>query len=139
MRIHFDRATIDRLIAHAKEAPKHRTLYDDPSTAEPALWLVGDQGVYFMSNGSPALLIPGTVEHNVVAYAQEADPTKMSFDAVWDAKRSIFGNDDGVEFLPVAWIEPRLAAYPPDATVYTFVVSRTRGVGISKPRSRKAA
>ncbi|ODT77201.1 MAG: hypothetical protein ABS76_28585 [Pelagibacterium sp. SCN 64-44] len=59
---------------------------------QPGLWLVGDQGVYIMSNGKLA-------EGNrpLVIYAEECHPLG-DFDW-WDYKRRHFGGDDGIQFL----------------------------------------
>ncbi|MBY0561507.1 MAG: DUF3085 domain-containing protein [Hyphomicrobium sp.] len=69
---------------------------------EPGLWLVGDTGVYLMSNGDPMLPDPKQPKRSLVAYAHECNPETMAFDDWWDAKRASFGGDDGVEFVPLA-------------------------------------
>lgn len=96
MKLHFDAATVKRLRDHAASSATHRTLYDEKTG--PGLWLVGDQGVYLMSNGDPGLL-SGEGSKNVVAYAKECDPTKLEFDEWWSAKQSTFGGDDGIAFI----------------------------------------
>lgn len=58
----------------------------------PGLWLVGDEGVYIMSNGK---LAEGT--RALVIYAEQCHP-KGNFDW-WDYKRRHFGADDGIEFI----------------------------------------
>jgi len=58
----------------------------------PGLWLVGDEGVYIMSNGKLA-----EDQRPLVVYAQECDP-KTNPD-YWHYKRQHFGGDDGVVFL----------------------------------------
>lgn len=62
------------------------------------LWLVGDQGVYLMSNG------PFNEEKakagNNAAYAAECNPLLLEFDEWYDNKQRIFGGDDGSEFIP---------------------------------------
>lgn len=70
----------------------------DPEMISAGLQLVGDQGVYLMSNAPSADAIAAAGTH--VAYARESDPTTMSTDEWHDAKLEIFGGDDGVEFLP---------------------------------------
>lgn len=63
--------------------------------------LVGDQGIYLMSNGYPS---PGdNGEVNLVAYAREADP-QASPEDWYDVKRASFGGDDGAEFLSAGTI-----------------------------------
>lgn len=130
MKLHFDRALVERLLAHAEAAATHSptldqlsspayqkvrvigripTLDDIDDTRIPAgLMLVGDQGVYLMSNGNPCLPDP-TGAPNLVAYAKEADPRGSSSD--WYAvKRASFGGDDGTEFLSAEVIRQALEA-----------------------------
>lgn len=96
MRLHFDADTVKTLRAHA-EASEPATLYGE-NTGK-GLWLVGDQGVYLMSNGKERLLKPGTESSSVVAYAKECNPETLPFDTWWENKRRSFGGDDGVEFI----------------------------------------
>lgn len=78
------------------------------SGARSGLWLVGDEGVYVMSNGK---LAGG--QRALVVYAEECDP-KTNPD-YWHYKRQYFGGDDGVEFIDAVELEQRTAAQP-DAT-----------------------
>lgn len=80
----------------------------DMSRIAPGLILVGDQGVYLMSNGIPGL--PISKRGDNVAYANEVNPLTMEFDDWWDAKRASFGGDDGTEYLPAKAVR----AYLPD-------------------------
>ncbi|MBC9881058.1 DUF3085 domain-containing protein [Bradyrhizobium sp. INPA01-394B] len=59
---------------------------------KPGVWLVGDEGVYIMSNGK---LADG--QRSLVIYAEECDP-KVNPD-YWHYKRQYFGGDDGIDFL----------------------------------------
>ena len=59
---------------------------------KPGLWLVGDEGVYIMSNGK---LAEGPKA--LVIYAEQCHP-KGNIDW-WDYKRRHFGADDGIEFI----------------------------------------
>lgn len=59
---------------------------------KPGVWLVGDEGVYIMSNGK---LADGQL--SFVIYAEECDP-KTNPD-YWHYKRQYFGGDDGIDFL----------------------------------------
>ena len=59
---------------------------------KPGVWLVGDEGVYVMSNGK---LAEG--QRSLVIYAEECDP-KTNPD-YWHYKRQYFGGDDGIDFL----------------------------------------
>lgn len=72
---------------------------------KPGLWLVGDEGVYIMSNG---LLAAG--QRPLVVYAEECDP-KTNPD-YWHYKRQHFGSDDGIEFLDAVRLVALMAAAP---------------------------
>jgi Abortive infection C-terminus len=54
----FDKTTVWRLVDHAQNAPSHLKS-GGRKKARAALWLVGDVGVYLMSNGDPPLLHEG--------------------------------------------------------------------------------
>ena len=95
--LEFKVSEVEREIALAK-AGTPETLYDE--ITGPGLWLVGDQGVYLMSNakrnGIPAS----------VAYAAGCAPGDPDF---YDNKVDIFGGDDGVDFFPLALMESWVA------------------------------
>lgn len=139
MKLHFDADAVRQLLAHAVGAPAHRPTFEqlfdgacrkdghtiDPLTVSdltrptgadadvgkvPAgLWLVGDQGIYLMSNGQPPLLRDGTGSSHVLAYAREADPVRNQ-NTWWTTKRFAFGADDGVVFLEAVFVIAMLAA-----------------------------
>lgn len=71
----------------------------------PGLWLVGDEGVYIMSNG-----ILAEKQRPLVVYAEECDP-KTNPD-YWHYKRQHFGGDDGIEFLDAFRLVTLIAAAP---------------------------
>lgn len=75
---------------------------------KPGLWLVGDEGVYLLSNSK---LADG--QRPLVVYAEECDPTTNP--DYWHYKRQHFGGDDGIDFLDAAEIL-RLIETSPDAT-----------------------
>lgn len=50
------------------------------------LWLVGDEGVYFMGADSTEEII----------YAEECNPERLPFDEWWAVKQATWGGDDGV-------------------------------------------
>ncbi|MEP9356379.1 DUF3085 domain-containing protein [Xanthobacter sp. KR7-65] len=75
---------------------------------KPGLWLVGDEGVYLLSNGK---LADG--QRPIVVYAEECDPTTNP--DYWHYKRQHFGGDDGIDFLDAADLL-RLIEASPDAT-----------------------
>ena len=72
---------------------------------KPGLWLVGDEGVYIMSNG-----ILAEKQRPLVVYAEECDP-KTNPD-YWRYKRQHFGGDDGIEFLDAFRLVTLIAAAP---------------------------
>ncbi|WP_455233589.1 DUF3085 domain-containing protein [Geopseudomonas aromaticivorans] len=74
----------------------------DLSKIPAGLWLVKDQGIYLISNGSPRLQAEGS-DSSVVVHAKGYNP---ECDEDWyDAARSAVGGDDFVEFIPLEWIE----------------------------------
>lgn len=104
MKLTFDPIIVKQVRKHAAEAADFLMPFGQ-TKKEPGLLLVGDQGVYLMSNGLPRLIQPNSFpEGAVVAYANECNPEKMDFDAWWTAKNATFGGDDGVEFLPLSSI-----------------------------------
>lgn len=91
----FDRAGVLARLAHSEGSSKWKESYEGDQ--EPGLWLVGDQGVYLMSNGDPG---ERTGKDSLaVVYARECDP-RGNFDEWWAVKRATFGGDDGCEFIP---------------------------------------
>ena len=71
-----------------------------PGEGEKAgLWLVGDEGVYLMSNGK---LVDG--QQALVIYSEQCHP-KGDIDW-WDYKRRHFGGDDGIEFIEAERLIP---------------------------------
>ena len=114
MRLHFDLAVTQRLLNHSKAAaersPTCDQLYDgrfrqdgkdadlaslsadnfptaddvDPTKMPPGLWLVGDHGIYLMSNGRPPLRQEAGDSLNIVAHAPEADP-RVYPEGWWEA------------------------------------------------------
>ena len=66
---------------------------------KPGLWLVGDQGVYLLSNGK---LAEG--ERPLVVYSDECHP--VGNPDWWHYKNRHFGGDDGIEFLDAERLIP---------------------------------
>ncbi|GGA64253.1 DUF3085 domain-containing protein [Pelagibacterium lentulum] len=66
---------------------------------KPGLWLVGDQGVYIMSNGKL-----GEGQKALVIYSAECHPAGNP--DWWDYKRRWFGGDDGIEFIEADQLIP---------------------------------
>ena len=107
MKLTFPRDRVLTLVEHTKTAEGHKKLYDKETG--PGLWLVGDDGVYLMSNSEEWLKTDGEGEGGFVAYANEVNPQTMEFDDWWSAKRESFGGDDGADFLELGAIESSLA------------------------------
>ncbi|MBW3762683.1 DUF3085 domain-containing protein [Aeromonas veronii] len=74
--------------------------YINQSKVKPALVLVGDHGLYLITNakveGSPA-------SRGTVVYAAGCNP--MLDDDFYENKCELFGDDDGSVTLPMAWAE----------------------------------
>lgn len=89
------RKVIERGIADAAANGGFRNPYygTRPGQGEkPGLWLVGDQGVYILSNGK---LAEG--EKALVVYSEECHP--VGNPDWWDYKHRWFGGDDGIEYI----------------------------------------
>lgn len=74
----------------------------DPTKIPAGLMLVGDQGVYLMSNNAQAKKVEGT-DRLPVVYAKGINPDIDS--DYYEKKRRIFGGDDGVEFIDAEWLK----------------------------------
>ena len=84
---------------HAIAAPHHKPSFIDAengTTPTPALWFVGDDGLYLMSNGLPGQPHPDGGDQLLIAYA-DGYHTAMSKHAVADE----IGGDDFCEPLPL--------------------------------------
>ena len=104
----FDNAALRVLLAKAKQrwALGLRSSYgDNGQNPQPGFWLVGDEGVYLMSNGKA---VEG--DDQPVVYANECNPKTMPFDTWWDYKNAGFGGDDGVEFIDRETVEAIIAS-----------------------------
>ena len=162
MRLHFDQALVRQLLEHSKAATERRPSFDQlyegrfrrdgkdvdldtlgsdnfptaddvDSTRIPAgLWLVGDQGIYLMSNGRPPLLVDPADTRNVTARAAETNPA-VDPDGWWEVKRAAFGGDDGVVFLELPFVEG-LIALGRDGTVCLDLTPKQIEVVVPHPR-----
>lgn len=94
----FPIAAIVALAEHAKAATNHSAGYGEEPSG-PAIIIVGDRGIYMMSNGMPGIPRTDGKEGQHVVYADQCDPDKNP--GWYDLKRATFGGDDGVEFLPI--------------------------------------
>ena len=69
----------------------------------PVMLLVGDQGVYLMSNIIHESKQSPLKIKDVICYAEKCDPKHdEDFD---DNKRALFGGSDGVVTIPLEWAE----------------------------------
>lgn len=162
MRLHFDHALVARLLAHSLEATARRAALDqmlDPAyhlrtlkpgtwpspedidaTRIPAgLWLVGDEGVYLMSNGLPGFQREADGK-SLIAYAREADPTANP-EAWHSVKCASFGGDDGCEFLSADSMKAALSATQGSALwldVMPDAIASPIPAPVRKPARRKA-
>ncbi|WP_266065070.1 DUF3085 domain-containing protein [Brucella intermedia] len=84
---------------------------------QPGLWLVGDEGVYLLSNGK---LAEG--QKALVCYAEECEPSTNP--DYWHYKRRHFGGDDGIEFLDAGELMHLLESMP-DATHLRIEMTET--------------
>lgn len=100
--IHAIRLVIDRGIADAAANGGFRNPYYGLKPGEgekPGLWLVGDNGVYIMSNGK---LADGA--RPLVVYSEECHP--VGHPDWFDYKRRHFGGDDSIEFIAAEQLLP---------------------------------
>jgi hypothetical protein len=74
---------------------------------ERGLVLVGDHGIYFMSNAKGQKKVGREFP---TAYAQECNPHKLDFETWWDNKTDSFGPDDGCIFFNTDTIKAWLKA-----------------------------
>lgn len=121
MYLDFPLADILPLLSHAFAAETNYRPYCPDENAEPGLVLVGDQGVYLMSNGKSGLYADGIApaageyKQQQVVYGIGCNPHTDNFETWRDTKDSTFGGDDGVELLtiPREWhdrLPPSVAA-----------------------------
>lgn len=113
MIITFDKNAVEKLAVITENGTAHHVPYtggswETPEDNTPGLILVGDEGVYFLSNA-------GNLEKDGIgklplAYAHECNPDELDADTVWDNKRASFGDDDGCEFFPLDEIRQWLAS-----------------------------
>lgn len=96
---------IDSSVKANKRIPAYSQIADfhDPkqwksrADVPPGLLLVGDHGVYLMTNSKPGVLKKDGSGHSEVIYANGCNPDKDA--DWWDTKGDTFGSSDGVEFI----------------------------------------
>jgi hypothetical protein len=123
MKLHFPWNEIDKLLEEVRTATAARPLYGKDTGK--GLWLVGDQGVYFMANTADGKLHKNLTKgaRRPVVYARECDPATLPFEIWWANKQASFGGDDGVEFFSLAQIE-QFGANNPRYLVAEFTPNR---------------
>lgn len=95
----FNAEAVRRIVTHAKAAPAHDMGWLADTAPQPAVMLVGDHGVYLMSNGSPRDPAEDNGGSTFVSYTLGIDP---GHDADWwETKRALYGGDDGADTLLV--------------------------------------
>jgi hypothetical protein len=102
--LRFPLRDILALADHAIAAPDHKPSYSntlDGTTPTAALWLVGDEGLYLMSNGLPDQQHPTENNRLHLVYA-DGYRTSSSKHAVADE----IGGDDFVQPLPLLDPQP---------------------------------
>jgi len=95
MKLTFPRKEVEQLLQILRDAKM------------PVVQLVGDDGIYLVTSAASNKGKP------FVVHSKQCNSSKMAFDEWWDAKRAIFGGDDGVEKIPLRDVEAALATYPP--------------------------
>ena len=126
-RLEFYAREVEVLLLHALNATRHRSISSTEDGEGPRLWLVGDHGVYLMSNGAPILQVDGG--DSAVAHAIGINPRLNEF--WWDAKQSVYGGDDGADELDM--IEPILDQIRQGAQMIRFDVTETSITLLSQP------
>jgi hypothetical protein len=110
--LRFDKATVWRLRDHAANASE--SLPDwTRKKPKPGLWLVGDSGVYLMSNGSPPISRwgdifvhdPDVLAPRLTAPAEGCDARVDDIDDWWPIHNAIDGGNDFSMTLPLKAID----------------------------------
>ena len=99
--LRFDKTGVWRIFDHSRNSPKSLPFYEIDTG--PALWLVGDKGIYLMSNGNPrlgfdGLNIPQGREQEIrslTVHANGCDPDIVDFELWWKVHCAI---NDGSDF-----------------------------------------
>lgn len=86
----------------------------DQKLVPACLNLVGEVGIFLISNGEPGLLVEGEMKRHFVSYANESSPRSGRGD--WHITKSqIFGSQDAVRNLPVEMFD-KVMMLPDEAT-----------------------
>lgn len=99
IQLRFPLPDVLALADHAISAPGHKPTFADTADGKlpvPALWLVGDDGIYLMSNGLPEQPHPGGGDRLLVVHADGYSTATSKHDA-----RDEIGGDDFCDPLPL--------------------------------------
>jgi hypothetical protein len=109
----FKTSDVLPLLIHSKNSKTWNKGYGE-NKQEPGLFLVGDQGIYLMSNGIPNLIDPNgtTKDTSVVSYPKECNPIK-DHEGYYQFKDEVYGGDDGVDLLEMNMFEKLFDPNPP--------------------------
>lgn len=121
----FEKSAVWRLIDHSRNSSDHLEFYGQDTG--PAIWLVGDSGIYLMSNGQPrlgedGLLIEPGKELEVYSlrvHADGCDPRMDDFERWWIVHGAI---DEGSDFCIPIPAENMLSALQEATTKIVIVV-----------------
>jgi hypothetical protein len=109
----FDIATVWRLVDHARTSPRQMSYYGK-RLRKRTLCLVGDSGVYLISNGLPAMDAEGNLIgrkrkgqpiRRLVSMAVGCDPAYNAFEDWWAVHNAIDGGNDFSHPIPIKEFE----------------------------------
>jgi len=130
----FPGSTVLELLLHARAAPEHTAGYLDNPKPGPGLLFVKDDGIYLMSNGSPAQLVEDGATRRKVVYANGYEPPKSPqgdfSDSQYNKIRDAGGGDDFVEFLEASIFE----ALKGDGSVKISLTSSQMAISVQGPK-----
>lgn len=113
----FEKSLVWRLVDHSRNAPRQMDYYGQKVT-EPGLFLVGNTGIYLISNGTPRIDHTGIIKKvsdepflNLCAWADGYDHKHANFDNVQKLHNSVAEGSDFSIFIETSLlIEPLVAA-----------------------------
>lgn len=126
----FDKSTVWRLVDHSQNAKKILKSFGE-KRGKRCLWLVGDSGIYLMSNGAPPILENGKVvpvarakgQRRLVAYAEGCGPND-ELDSWWPIHKLIAEGSDFSLSIPLEFFIRALEA----SEKYIIIVGTEEGV-----------
>jgi len=137
VQIKFDLGGIEKILAHTESHEESFSHYGKKRGK--GFWLVGDQGVYLMSNSTVVLPSADTIDsppeqrHSFVAYGQGLSPDDENW---WELKRATFGGDDGVEFIGLRTMKGAIALAKSKHRNYIELDISPTGIGIDLLRPK---